>query len=108
VTQYLNGQSVLVVGAGGGIGAATAKAFADAGAHVIVAGRPGLKLDETSKAAGAELLALDFLDNHAVEAAFRAAEPFDHVVPAQAILFAATNPFATGSTITVDGGGAIA
>jgi NAD(P)-dependent dehydrogenase (short-subunit alcohol dehydrogenase family) len=75
----LNGQSVLVVGAGGGIGAATAEAFTTAGAHVVAAGLPGPKLEAVASRARAKARALDFLDNSAVEAQFAAAEPFDHV-----------------------------
>ncbi|MFK0333835.1 SDR family oxidoreductase [Rhizobium sp. NPDC090275] len=60
----LNGTRVLVVGASGGIGRATADAFAAAGAEVA---RPGRN-------------ALDFTDDASVEAYFANASPFDHVV----------------------------
>ncbi len=60
----LNGARVLVVGASGGIGGATADAFAAAGAEVL---RPGRD-------------ALDFTDDASVEAFFADAAPFDHVV----------------------------
>lgn len=76
----LDGQRVLVVGAGGGIGRATAEAFKAAGAHVVATGRDTAKL----AGVGHEAAALDFLDNGAVEAFFAAAEPFDHVVTAAA------------------------
>ena len=39
MTDRLSGQVVLVTGASSGIGAATARAFTRAGAHVVVAGR---------------------------------------------------------------------
>jgi NAD(P)-dependent dehydrogenase (short-subunit alcohol dehydrogenase family) len=84
MTIDLKGQSVLVVGAGGGVGAAVAKAFAEAGARVTAAGRDGPRLEAAAQAAGAETLVLDFLDNAAVEAAFESPEPFDHVVIAAA------------------------
>jgi NAD(P)-dependent dehydrogenase (short-subunit alcohol dehydrogenase family) len=80
MTIDLKGQRVLVVGAGGGIGRASAEAFAAAGAHVVATGRNPAKLD----AVGAEQIALDFLDNDAVEAFFAGAAPFDHVVIAAA------------------------
>lgn len=59
---------VLVIGASGGIGAATADAFEAAGAHVS---RPGRD-------------ALDINDDASVEAWFAGAEPFDHIVVAAA------------------------
>ncbi|MEH3118846.1 MAG: SDR family oxidoreductase [Methylorubrum populi] len=80
----LNGRSVLVVGAGGGIGRATAQAFAQGGARVVAAGRPGAKLDDAVRAAGDRAAALDFTDDAAVAAFFADREPFDHVVVAAA------------------------
>jgi len=80
MTIDLKGQRVLVVGAGGGIGRASAEAFAAAGAHVVATGRNAAKLDTV----GTEHVALDFLDNDAVEAFFAAAAPYDHVVIAAA------------------------
>lgn len=84
MAQDLSGQRALVVGATGGIGAATAKAFADAGATIVAAGRPGAKLDRFATAIGAEPAGFDILDNEAIEAFFAAATPFDHVVIAAA------------------------
>jgi NAD(P)-dependent dehydrogenase (short-subunit alcohol dehydrogenase family) len=80
----LTEKRILVVGAGGGIGAATARAFAGAGARVFAAGRPGPKLDAVAADIGGESVALDILDNDAIEAFFATAEPFDHVVIAAA------------------------
>src|SRR5271154_2970284 len=80
----LTEKRILVVGAGGGIGAATARAFAGAGARVLAAGRPGPKLDAVAADTGGESVALDTLDNDATEAFFARAEPFDHVVIAAA------------------------
>ena len=80
MTIDLDGQRVLVVGAGGGIGRATAEAFKLAGAHVVAAGRDAAKLAGVGK----EAAALDFLDNDAVEAFFAGAPAFDHVVVAAA------------------------
>ncbi|KAB0676276.1 SDR family oxidoreductase [Aureimonas leprariae] len=75
---------VLVVGAAGGIGRATAVAFGRVGAQVVAAGRPGAKLDDAAREAGAEAAALDFTDDAAVEAFFARRDPFDHVVVAAA------------------------
>jgi NAD(P)-dependent dehydrogenase (short-subunit alcohol dehydrogenase family) len=84
VALDLKDKRILVVGAGGGIGAATAKAFADAGAKLFAAGRPGQKLDAIAAAIHGEVVALDILDQAAIEAFFAEAEPFDHVVIAAA------------------------
>jgi NAD(P)-dependent dehydrogenase (short-subunit alcohol dehydrogenase family) len=51
MTISLSGQSVLVVGAGGGIGRATLEAFARQGAKVTAAGRPGEALSAAAAAA---------------------------------------------------------
>jgi len=80
MTINLSRQRILVVGAGGGIGRVTADAFAAAGAHVVAAGRDTAKL----AGIGSEALALDILDNDAVEVFFGDAAPFDHVVVAAA------------------------
>ncbi len=75
-----DGQRVVIIGGSSGIGLATAKAFAAAGAHVVVAARAGDKLlraaDEVGH--GATALAIDTEDDAAIVAAF-AGGPFDHV-----------------------------
>ena len=73
---HLSGQRVLIVGAGGGIGRATAEAFRAAGAYVVATGRYTTKLEGV----GSEIATLDFLDNEAVEAFFAGTAHFDHVV----------------------------
>ncbi|MCG5236305.1 SDR family oxidoreductase [Xanthobacter oligotrophicus] len=80
----LTGKRVLIVGAGGGIGAATARAFADAGARVFAAGRPGPKLDAVASGTGGAAVALDILDDGAIERVFAEAPAFDHVAIAAA------------------------
>lgn len=84
MTYDLKDKRVLVVGAGGGIGAATARAFAAAGAKVFAAGRPGAKLDTIAADVGGAAVALDFLDPAAVERLFDGNAPYDHVVVAAA------------------------
>jgi len=80
----LEGKRALVVGGGGGIGAATARTFSAAGARVFAAGRPGLKLDAIAADVGGKAVAFDILDNAAIEAFFAGTAVFDHVVIAAA------------------------
>lgn len=49
----LEGQSVLVFGAGGGLGGATARLAASLGATVVLAGRTGAKIETVAEAIGA-------------------------------------------------------
>ena len=58
----LNGRKVLVVGAAGGIGLATAQLFTRNGARVVAAGRPGTKLNEAARTAEVEAAALEWVD----------------------------------------------
>lgn len=80
----LVGKRVLVIGAGGGIGAATARAFAAGGEAVIAAGRPGPQLYAIATKTGGTATPLDMLDNEALERFFAGSAPFDHVVVAAA------------------------
>ena len=62
----LNGKAVLVVGSSGGIGQATAEAFARAGARVVAAGRSGGKLaaaDTITLLGNGDVLAIDSISN---------------------------------------------
>jgi NAD(P)-dependent dehydrogenase (short-subunit alcohol dehydrogenase family) len=74
-------QDVLVVGGSSGIGLATAKAFAAAGARVTIASRSADKLDAAVKELGGEANArvLDTGDAQAVED-FLSAHTWNHVV----------------------------
>jgi NAD(P)-dependent dehydrogenase (short-subunit alcohol dehydrogenase family) len=76
----LDGQRVLIIGAAGGIGQATVKAFTSANAAVTAAGRTLESVEELAGRSNAMPAALDFLDNDAIEAFFRDNSPFDHVV----------------------------
>jgi NAD(P)-dependent dehydrogenase (short-subunit alcohol dehydrogenase family) len=74
----MNGMAVLITGGGGGIGRATAAALVRDGAHVVVSGRTGSKLDAVvakneaeAKAAGGSIrpFVCDNLDEEQVKAA---------------------------------------
>jgi NAD(P)-dependent dehydrogenase (short-subunit alcohol dehydrogenase family) len=80
MTIDLTGQRVLVVGAAGGIGIATAEAFSAAGAQVTAAGRTKATIDAVARSVGGEAVQIDLLDNDQVEAFFTDRTPFDHVV----------------------------
>ena len=70
----LSGQTALVTGATSGFGLATARAFAQAGARVVITGRRGDRLAAAAKELGeaAHPLALDVRDRAAVQAAIAA------------------------------------
>lgn len=78
----LQGQRVVVIGGSSGMGLATAKAAAEAGAEVVIASRSQGKLDAASDAipGRAEAHALDFTDEAAVRGFFEALGEFDHLV----------------------------
>lgn len=65
------GKSVLITGASRGIGAAAARAFADAGAKLGLAGRPSEGLRAVASETGAALIACDVADHTQVTAAVR-------------------------------------
>lgn len=75
----LSGRRVLVTGGGSGVGAALARAFADAGAQVTLAGR---RAEPLQAVAGARMRAIptDVTDEAAVDALFEAAGPQDVVI----------------------------
>jgi NAD(P)-dependent dehydrogenase (short-subunit alcohol dehydrogenase family) len=74
-------QHVLIVGGSSGIGLATAKAFANAGANVTIASRSAGKLQEAASLIGhgAQAVELDTADNAAVETLL-GGRTWDHVV----------------------------
>jgi NAD(P)-dependent dehydrogenase (short-subunit alcohol dehydrogenase family) len=75
-------QRVLVLGGSSGIGLATAKAAAEAGAKVTIASRSQAKLDEGLKSLGATARAvvLDTGDEAAIDRFFAEEAPWDHIV----------------------------
>jgi NAD(P)-dependent dehydrogenase (short-subunit alcohol dehydrogenase family) len=78
----MQSKRVLVVGGSSGIGAATAAAFAENGAHVTIVSRSIEKLAAVKEQAKHpyDMAALDVTDNAAVEQFFASREAFDHVV----------------------------
>lgn len=78
----LTGQRALVMGGGTGIGAATARLFAEAGAEVVITGRRAGVLAETAAAIGARVrpAAVDATADEDLAAFFADGTTYDHVV----------------------------
>jgi len=74
------GKTVLVTGAGKGIGEATARLMASRGARVIAASRTRSDLDTLAEAIGCETVCVDLADAEAARAAAHAAQPVDLLV----------------------------
>lgn len=77
-----SGQTVVVVGASAGIGEATARAFAAAGADLVITGRSKERLDSAAARIGSAVRAseVDATDSGAVARFFGALGPVDHLV----------------------------
>ncbi|MDN7893541.1 SDR family oxidoreductase [Burkholderia cepacia] len=80
--MQLNDQRVLVVGGSSGIGEATARAFAEAGATVTIASRDAAKLAASKDRIGYGVSTgvMDITDDASVRAFLDSAGEFDHVV----------------------------
>ncbi|MBA9900172.1 SDR family oxidoreductase [Burkholderia cepacia] len=78
----LDDQKVLVVGGSSGIGEATARAFAEAGATVTIASRDAAKLAASKDRIGYDVSTgvMDITDDASVRAFLDSAGEFDHVV----------------------------
>lgn len=78
----LNDQRVLVVGGSSGIGEATARAFAEAGATVTIASRDAARLAASKDRIGYDMSTgvMDITDDASVRAFLDSAGEFDHVV----------------------------
>lgn len=78
----LEGQKVVVIGAGSGIGAASAIAAASIGAEVILAGRSAEKLAKVREVIGsaANIETVDVTDEESMRDLFAWIGPFDHLL----------------------------
>jgi NAD(P)-dependent dehydrogenase (short-subunit alcohol dehydrogenase family) len=74
------GKTVLVTGAGKGIGEATARLMAARGARVIAVSRTRSDLEALAAAIGCETVCVDLADADAARAAAQAAQPVDLLV----------------------------
>src|ERR1700748_2982882 len=74
------GKTVLVTGAGKGIGHATVHLLIERGARVIALSRSATDLDALKKETGCETIAVDLADAHAAREAARAVQPVDLLV----------------------------
>ena len=66
----LDGKLAIVTGGGSGIGEATAKVFAEAGATVVVTGRRSEPLEQVAKEIGGHAMACDVSDQAQVRTMF--------------------------------------
>ena len=80
--QAFDGQRVVIIGASAGIGEATARAFAERGAAVIITGRSKERLDQAAKRIGlpVQVAEVDATDRAALDAFFAATGTVDHLV----------------------------
>ena len=76
----LTGKRALITGAGSGIGAAIARTFAAAGAHVFVADRDAVGGQSVADEIGGTFVTVDVTNETDCDAAARIAEPLDILV----------------------------
>ncbi|WP_036709864.1 SDR family oxidoreductase [Paenibacillus pinihumi] len=81
-TNSLNGQRVIVIGGGSGIGLAAAKKAAVLGAEVVIASRSSERLEQAKTAitGNVSTAVLDFRNEAEVNAFFEETGQFDHLV----------------------------
>ena len=79
-------QKIVVVGGSSGIGYATAALAKEQGGEVVIASRPGQRLETAAKALGVKAIAADVTSDEAVENLFRQCGAVDHVVVTAAVL----------------------
>jgi NAD(P)-dependent dehydrogenase (short-subunit alcohol dehydrogenase family) len=98
IVMTLNGTRVVVLGGTAGIGLATARAAAGAGADVVVASSRKTRVDQAlaDLPAGTEGHAVDLTDEAAVESLFAQIGPFDHLV------YTAGDPLTLGELRALD------
>lgn len=77
---FLAGKRALVTGGGRGIGAAIARALANAGARVVITGRTQPEIDAVAAEIGGTALRVDLTDRAATDEVLRAAGSFDILV----------------------------
>lgn len=88
----LTGKRVLITGGGTGLGADLARAFADAGAAVVIAGRRMAPLKAVAQTTGATVVQADVTSEISTRAMFAAAGPCDIVIANAGV--SASAPFA--------------
>ena len=90
-----DGQRIVVVGGSAGIGEATARAFAAAGAEVTITGRAKARLDGAAQRIGlpVQVAEVDATDAAAVASFFGTAGPVDHLVLAASPGAVGSGPF---------------
>lgn len=94
------GKSVLLTGAGKGIGRATAKMLAERGAHVVAMTRTKEDLDSLEREIGCRPIVVDLAQADATREAARAALPVDYLVNCAGTT--ALDPFLDVSAETFD------
>lgn len=74
------GKTIIITGAGKGIGRACVELFSQRGAHIIAMSRSQADLDELAAAFDATVISVDLADNAAARAAIKKAGPADALI----------------------------
>lgn len=80
MSRPFDGKSVIITGAGKGIGRATARLLADRGATIVAMARTETDLRSLAAETGARTIRVDLSDSAAARAAMAEAGPCDHLV----------------------------